>query len=62
RMVGTDLAAARAFFERAKRETPEPLKDLHIIIGNQKIMADVIKDGIEYGFRVKKELKQGGGN
>ncbi len=62
RMVGTDLAAARAFFERAKRETPEPLKDLHIIIGNQKIMADVIKDGIEYGFKVKKELKQGGGN
>ena len=60
RMVGTDLAAARAFFEKAKRETPEPLKDLHIIIGNQKIMADVIKDGIEYGFKVKKELKQGG--
>ena len=56
RMVGTDLAEARAYLEKAKRETPEPLKDLHIVIGNQKIMADVIRDGIEYGFKVKKQL------
>ncbi len=55
RMVGTDLAAAREYLEKAKRETPEPLKDLHIVVGNQKIMADVIKDGIEYGFKVKKQ-------
>jgi succinyl-CoA synthetase beta subunit len=56
RMVGTDLAAARTYLEKAKRETPEPLKDLHIVIGNQKIMADVIRDGIEYGFKVKKQI------
>jgi succinyl-CoA synthetase beta subunit len=55
RMVGTDLAAAREYLEKAKRETPEPLKDLHIVVGNQKIMADVIKDGIEYGFRIKQQ-------
>ena len=55
RMVGTDLAAAKAFLEKAKLETPEPLIDLHIVVGNQKIMADVIKDGIEYGFKVKKQ-------
>ena len=55
RMVGTDLAAAREYLEKAKIETPEPLKDLHIVVGNQKIMADVIKDGIEYGFKIKKQ-------
>lgn len=55
RMVGTDLAAAHAFLDKAKKETPEPLKDLHIVVGNQKIMADVIRDGIEYGFKVKKQ-------
>lgn len=58
RMVGTDLAAAREYLEKAKRETPEPLKDLHIVVGNQKIMADVIKDGIEYGFKIKKQLDE----
>jgi len=56
RMVGTDLAAARTYLEKAKRETPESLKDLHIVVGNQKIMADVIRDGIEYGFKFKKQL------
>jgi len=55
RMVGTDLAAAREYLEKAKSETPEPLKDLHIVVGNQKIMADVIKDGIEYGFKIKNQ-------
>ncbi len=59
RMVGTDLAAARAFYEKAKRETPEPLKDLHIVVGNQKIMADVIKDGLEYGFKRKELIQKG---
>ncbi len=60
RMVGTDLAAARTFLDKAKRESPEPLKDLHIVVGNQKIMADIIKDGIEYGFRTKKQKETGG--
>ena len=55
RMVGTDLAAAKTFLEKAKRETPDPLRDLHIVVGNQKIMADVIKDGIDYGFKAKKQ-------
>ncbi|MHA1707567.1 MAG: ATP-grasp domain-containing protein [Candidatus Heimdallarchaeaceae archaeon] len=55
RMVGTDLAAAREFLEKAKRETPEPLRDLHIVVGNQKIMAEVIKEGIELGFTIKRK-------
>ncbi|MHA1344791.1 MAG: ATP-grasp domain-containing protein [Candidatus Heimdallarchaeaceae archaeon] len=59
RMVGTDLAAASAFLDKAKKESPEPLKDLHIIVGNQKIMADVIKDGIEYGFKIKNKKELG---
>jgi succinyl-CoA synthetase beta subunit len=58
RMVGTDLAAAREYLEKAKRETPDPLKDLHIVVGNQKIMADVIKDGIEYGFKIKNQKEE----
>ncbi len=52
RIVGTDLPNARVYLEKAKKETPEPLKNLHIVVGNQKIMADVIKDGIEW-FRLK---------
>lgn len=46
RMVGTDLAGARAFLEAAKAETPEMLEHMEITVGNQRIMADVIKDGI----------------
>ncbi len=46
RMVGTDLPSAREYFEKAKVETPEPLKETTIIVGNQRIMADVIKDAI----------------
>ncbi len=60
RMVGTDLAAAKSFYEKAKKETLEPLRDLHITIGNKKIMADIIRDGIEYGFEIKKQMKEGG--
>ena len=60
RMVGTDLAAARTFLDKAKRESPEPLKDLYIVVGNKKIMADIIKDGFEYGFRIKKQKETGG--
>ncbi len=50
RMVGTDLPSARDFLERAKRETPEELEDMHITVGNRKIMAEVIREGIRYAF------------
>lgn len=53
RMVGTDLPSAREFLERAKRETPEELGDLHMTVGNRKIMAEVIRDGIRYAFERK---------
>jgi len=46
RMVGTDLPSAREYLEKAKAETPESLKETTIIVGNQRIMADVIKDAI----------------
>jgi len=55
RMVGTDLPGAREYLEKAKRETPEPLKKMTIIVGNQKIMADVIKEGLAEAFRSKRE-------
>ncbi|HUX17381.1 MAG TPA: ATP-grasp domain-containing protein [Phycisphaerae bacterium] len=50
RMVGTDLPSARDFMERAKRETPGELADMLITVGNQKIMADVIREGIRFAF------------
>jgi len=50
RMVGTDLPNARDFLEKAKRETPEELRGLHIAVGNQKIMAEVIKEGLRSAF------------
>jgi succinyl-CoA synthetase beta subunit len=53
RMVGTDLPSARDFLERAIRETPEELKDMRITVGNQKIMADVIREGIRYAFDLR---------
>jgi succinyl-CoA synthetase beta subunit len=46
RMVGTDLPSARDYLEKAKRETPEPLREMTIIVGNQKVMAEVIKEGM----------------
>ena len=52
-MVGTDLPGAREFLQKAKAETPESLKDLDIVVGNQKIMADVIKEGLAKGFELK---------
>ncbi|MHA1983627.1 MAG: ATP-grasp domain-containing protein [Candidatus Hodarchaeales archaeon] len=56
RMVGTDLPSASVFLEKSKQESPEVLKDLKITVGNQKIMADIIKDGLEYGLRQKELL------
>ncbi|MCD6218346.1 hypothetical protein J7L05_10900 [bacterium] len=53
RMVGTDLPGARDFLENAKRETPDELKDMHIYVGNQIIMAEVIKEGIQKAFETK---------
>jgi succinyl-CoA synthetase beta subunit len=50
RMVGTDLPSAREFLERAKRETPAELEDMHITVGNRKIMAEVIREGVRYAF------------
>jgi succinyl-CoA synthetase beta subunit len=47
RMVGTDLPSARTFLEKEKHEHPDALKDVHIVIGNQRIMADVIREGIQ---------------
>jgi len=47
RMVGTDLPSARAFLEKEKHEHADALKNVHIIIGNQRIMADVIREGIQ---------------
>ncbi len=54
RMVGTDLPSAREFLEKAKRETPEELKDMHIVVGNRTIMAEVIREGIEQALEAGK--------
>jgi succinyl-CoA synthetase beta subunit len=53
RMVGTDLPSAREYFQKAKSETPEALSETTIVVGNQRIMADVIKDGISMVFNAK---------
>jgi len=56
RMVGTDLASARDFLEKAKRETPEDLKKIDIVVGNQKIMADIIRQGIAKAFENRNKI------
>lgn len=53
RMVGTDLPSARAFLEKAKSENPEALQHVTIYVGNQRIMADVIREGIQNAFETK---------
>ncbi len=54
RMVGTDLPSARAYLEKAKGTPSDPaLEKMTIIVGNQKIMADVIKEGISEAFESK---------
>ena len=53
RMVGTDLPSAREFLSKAKIETPDELKEMEIIVGNQTIMAEVIRQGIEEAFKRK---------
>lgn len=51
RMVGTDLPSARDFLEKAMAESPETLSDLNIVVGNQMIMADVIREGLARAFK-----------
>jgi succinyl-CoA synthetase beta subunit len=53
RMVGTDLPSARTFLEKAKAENPEALQNVTIYVGNQRIMADVIREGIQKAFETK---------
>ena len=53
RMVGTDLPSARTFLEKAKIENPDALKNVTIYVGNQKIMADVIREGIKKAYELK---------
>jgi len=53
RMVGTDLPSARDYLERSKRETPEELKDMEITVGNRKIMAEIIREGVEKAFKMR---------
>ena len=53
RMVGTDLPSARTFLEKTKIEHPDALQDVTIYVGNQKIMADVIREGIEKTFKTR---------
>jgi succinyl-CoA synthetase beta subunit len=50
RMVGTDLPSAREFLAKARAETPEALRDLDISVGNERIMFDVIREGIAKAF------------
>ena len=53
RMVGTDLPSARTFLEKTKVEDPDAMKNVTIYVGNQKIMADVTREGIEKAFESK---------
>jgi len=55
RMVGTDLPSARAYLESARQQTPEALEPLSMIVGNRKIMADVIKEALEDFLARKKK-------
>jgi succinyl-CoA synthetase beta subunit len=54
RMVGTDLPSARAFLEKTYAEDAEAMKNVKIAVGNQKIMADVIREGIKKAFDDRK--------
>ena len=53
RMVGTDLPSARETLNQAKAGMPDVLKDLDIVVGNQKIMADIVRDGVAKGLEFK---------
>ena len=55
RMVGTDLPSAKKYLEKAIIETPDALTLMQIEVGNERIMADVIKDALKKGFEILKE-------
>ncbi len=55
RMVGTDLPSAKKYLEQAIQETPDALKLMSIEVGNERIMADVIKDALTKGFELREE-------
>ena len=55
RMVGTDLPSAKNYLEKAKKESPEALSQMEIVVGNEMIMADIIREGIKKGFEIKQE-------
>jgi succinyl-CoA synthetase beta subunit len=57
RMVGTDLPAARAYLESARQQTPDALEPLSMIVGNRKIMADVIREGLD-DFLARKQTRK----
>jgi succinyl-CoA synthetase beta subunit len=54
RMVGTDLPSAKAFLEKALKETPDALKNLDMMVGNHEIFAEVMRKAIKKGFNLKK--------
>jgi len=56
RMVGTDLPSARDYLYKAKDKYSEELKDVDITVGNKKIMADIIREGIEKAFNNKERV------
>ncbi len=51
RMVGTDLPNANKYLVNSMKEMPDILRDVHVIVGNQKIMADTIKDALGEFFK-----------
>jgi succinyl-CoA synthetase beta subunit len=53
RMVGTDLPRAREYLTQAKQQYAEVLHHMHITVGNQKIMADIIREGLQQVFTEK---------
>ena len=56
RMVGTDLPAARSYLEAARLETPQELEPLSMIVGNRKIMAEVIKEALDDFLASREEV------
>jgi succinyl-CoA synthetase beta subunit len=53
RMVGTDLPSAKKYLEQAIKETPDALELMSIEVGNERIMAEVIKDALTRGFELR---------
>ena len=47
---------ARVFLETARRQTPEPLAHLSMVVGNREIMAEVIRKGIA-DYLARKEVQ-----